>query len=122
MIDSRNSVGATDADIAERVFVLIEKTTGMKAKKLRDNPGLELNRTIDGDDASELMKTFEREFGVDMQNYSHDHYFGREGIRDPFSVILGWLRAASASKYRPLTALDLIHAAKLRRWPRDGEE
>jgi len=85
---------------------------------MRSDPNLQLNVTIDGDEASEMMAAFAREFGVNMQDYSHDRYFGREGIRDPISTLWGWLTKSSRAKYEPLTVRDLVRAAATKRWPR----
>jgi hypothetical protein len=119
MSESKETATRGPHEIEERVFSLIEGVTGLRAQELRANPNLQLNSTIDGDDAMELMDSFAREFSVDMKTYSHDHYFGREGIRDPISTIVGWFKKSSDSGYRPLTARDLVSAAMAKQWPSD---
>jgi hypothetical protein len=101
-------------EIEQRVYLLVEHMTGVRAERMRQNPEMALNRTIDGDDARDLIQKFAEEFRVDMSGYAHEKYFGSEGIRDPISVVVGWI--TNRKKFEPLTSQHLVEVARRGSW------
>ena len=102
--------------VAQNVFDLVERLTGFPAERMRKDPHVRLNTSIDGDDAVELMEAFAKEFGVNMEGFAYERYFGSEGIRDPITTIVGWLRQMWRPARQPLTAAALVEAAVSKRW------
>jgi hypothetical protein len=103
-------------EIAENVFKLVERVTGISAEKMRKDPQLRLNASIDGDDAVDLLEAFAKEFEVNMQGFVYERYFGSEGIRDPISTLFGWIRQLWRPASQLLTARALVDSAVARHW------
>lgn len=110
------SDGTQREEIAENVFKLVERVTGLSAEKMRKDPQLRLNVSIDGDDAVELIEAFAKEFGVNMQGFVYERYFGSEGIRDPITTVLGWIRQLRRPTSQPLTVRVLVDSAVAKHW------
>ena len=74
---------------------------------------------IEGDDASELMQKFGRQFNVDLSAFEFEKYFMLEGF-DPigFSHVIRKLRGDKIPKRssKSITLGDLEKAAKVGKW------
>lgn len=69
---------------------------------------------IDGDDAFELLKIYEKKFNVDMQDFNYVDYFAPEGID-----LLGALKrlfGLEKKKLKEITLGDMEKAALIGRW------
>jgi hypothetical protein len=92
-------------------FVSLETRT---RKHLSGSTDIAKDLGVDGDEATEFMLKFRREFDVDLSNFRFDRYFGGEGFMlIPFIKSLLGLGEARD----PLTVMLLFDAAKHRRWP-----
>jgi hypothetical protein len=82
---------------------------------------------VAGDDGADLMKSFSREFGVDIDAFESGLHFGGEGF-SPIAFV-HWIRdlltpgtPEEHAGFVPITVGDLVQAARTRRWtcPADG--
>jgi acyl carrier protein len=73
---------------------------------LSPNASLSANLDIDGDDAFEFIKEYEREFNVDISSFKYKEYFGPEGLVTPLTII--WRLIVGGKKSKELTFKDLI--------------
>jgi hypothetical protein len=80
-----------------------------------------------GDDGSDFMAAFAREFGVDLSDFDSARHFGREaGCFLPVScyyyIRAIFLEAHRAAGLQPISVRDLVVAAERGRWqPRSAE-
>jgi acyl carrier protein len=58
----------------------IQKETGVNKSSLKSSTRIYEDLRMDGEDAFELLKSFEHEFKLDMQNFDFNQYFAPEGI------------------------------------------
>src|SRR5262249_23672292 len=96
-------------DVVARVTELIHRSTQTPIRKIRLDADLGRDLRIDGDDASELLRLFSKEFKVDLNGFNFDDYFGPEAGFDP----VVWLVKKATGKlpsYKPLTVRDLVVA------------
>jgi len=62
---------------------------------------------VDGDDASDLLERFSKEFNVDISNFKFNDYFGSE-----VSFVFKLFFPFSKKSFKKLTVQDLIIAAE----------
>lgn len=66
--------------IQEEVLALVIHETGTRADCIRPQTTLFGDMGVDGDDGIELLRQFERKFGVDMTACRPNRHFGPEGF------------------------------------------
>jgi len=101
-------------DTFERIKQLVIIKIGEENINLTQSTRIYEDLKIDGDDAFELLKSFEREFNVDMTDFEYNNYFAPEGI----DLIGGLINIFKKNKKKllPLTLGDLETVAKKGKW------
>lgn len=100
-------------DVENRIISLLREMTGTRASVGRYTQ-LARDLGMDGDDASEFLEAFSKQFAVDMSAFRFDAFFGPEAGPNPFvflAALLGWRR-----KLHPITVADLAAAAAAHKW------
>ena len=101
--------------IEHKIIEFVARETGFKVQDITLESDLCKDLGIDGDDATELITKFGREFNVDMSNFNSKKHFGPEGAFVPFLVLFpSWWK--SRRKLKPITISDLIKAAESGAW------
>jgi acyl carrier protein len=76
---------------------------------------------VDGEDGSELMVAFGKQFNVDLSTLDVTRHFGPEGLWPwaPLRWLALWLRPGTPegkARLLPITITDLVRAAELGTW------
>jgi len=96
------------------IYEFITKSEGIPIEKMQVNSDLNDELGIDGDDFSELMELFKKEFGVNMENYRWYFHHGEEG----WSIGTLFVKPPYARVQRiAVTPRLLLQAATAREWP-----
>ena len=101
-------------DVFNKITKLVSNEVGVRESKLTRTTRLYEDLKIDGDDAFELLKSFEQEFQVDMKNFDFNSYFAPEGI--DLLGVLGNLFKKKTSSKDSLNLGDLEKAALRKYW------
>jgi acyl carrier protein len=94
-------------NILRDISVLINKHTGLKNTQFERSTRLYEDLKIDGDDAFELLKEFEKQYKIDMRDFKFNEYFSPEGI-DVIGAIISWFK--KRKKLKELTVGDIEQA------------
>lgn len=100
-------------DTFEKLKILIFNKIGQENVTLKKSTRIYEDLSVDGDDAFELLKSFEQEFNVDMTDFEYNNYFASEGI-DIIGVFINLFK--KKKKLYPLTLGDLELAAIEGKW------
>jgi hypothetical protein len=79
---------------------------------------------IAGIDAEDLIAALQKNFDIDMANFSYDRHFSPEEPFNPFAWLY-WLiferdkinKSGTAWKFVPITVMDLYEAAVTKKFP-----
>ena len=99
----------------EAIYEFILRSESIMTGEMTPNADLHDDLGITGDDFSSIMRKFEREFNVDMQNYRWYFHHAEKGAYG-----VGGLFVNSPSfrvPYIPVTPRLLLRAATEGRWP-----
>lgn len=102
-----------DQELYKQVVKIIEYQSG--AKKIKPESRIAHDMGVDGDDADELINALQKQFDIDMTNFSFDKHFGPEGF-NPISFIY-FLFNRNKLNLIPITVMDLYIAAKTKKFP-----
>lgn len=105
----------------DRVAAFVAHWCGIPKERLTPETTLFGDLGVDGDDGSELLRDFGREFSVDMAGCDLRRHFGPEGL--PLWAPLYWLILAfregtpeQRARLEPITIADLARRAAAGRW------
>ncbi len=92
------------------IEVFLSEETGISVSDISIKSDLLKDLGIDGDDAVELIIKFGDKFGVDIQKFNYQDYFGLEGAFCPLFLLMpSWWKR---KHIKSLTVSDLIDAVK----------
>jgi len=130
-----------DTVVFQELITFLHKQTGVSVRRLMENPAINYDLLIDGDDGDELLEAFALRFRVDMSLCDVSEFFLSEGNACSFPsclfapvlvpLMLGVaffrdivlkkrhpiLNPSTGRPVLPLTVSDLYTAAKERKWP-----
>ena len=105
-----------DKDVLDRVTRMVARFAGCPTDKLNGETVLEADLGITGDDASEFLEAYSRDFEVDLSGFEFYRHFDAEGW-NPFAGFLTRLRRGEKLRHVPVTIALLARAAEERQWP-----
>lgn len=100
-------------DLETRVIALLKSALRV-SEPIDSNSELSRDFKIDGDDATEFLDLYAKEFDVDMSTFEFDTFFGPEAGPSPITLLLHLLRRRS--RKIPIRVGDLILAAERKKW------
>ena len=117
---------ASEGTLAREVHKFFSEFTAITPSKIRAVSRIVEDLGIVGDDGDEMMNQFAERFNVNISGFTKWDHFGSEGGPDPVSLIHAVIDLLRNSKRKssgilPLTVMEFIIAAKLKRWPNSDE-
>ena len=107
-----------DLALYDRIVEFVRSETRTRKPLSRDTD-IAKDLGVDGDDAHDFMRRYQREFEVDLSQFEFDRHFGGEG----FDLIEALKSALGRGKKRtPVTISLLFTAAKDHRWPGESAD
>lgn len=111
----------TAESLYDRVVAFVAEQLSVSVDNLRPETTLFGDLRTDGDDGTELLDDFAREFSVDMSECDSNRYFGPEGVSPWF--LFYWTMWAfgrgtpeERARLQPIRIADLTLSAELGRW------
>lgn len=100
-----------DIEIFKKVKIFTAKEAAVMEKEVTPDADLENDLGISGDDATEFLMAFGKEFEVDISNFMAANYFSPEGD----SILPAIIRMFTGKKHpkqKSLTIKDLVKAVQ----------
>lgn len=104
---------ASNGDIGERVIFFISEYLSVPKKNITMDTSLFYDLGVDGDDAREFINSYSREFGVSLNEFEFDSYFGPEQSSSVMRIFLSIFKREKLNDVKNLKVRDLVDAAKL---------